>query len=248
VRGAVLTLVLADAELELVPEGIKGHPSVQASAQRRNVRAGRTILDSSAHHAAMRGLEDGERRGRPDIVHLFLLTALDSVLNLEGGLRVVVHTRNDERLSIAPETRIMRSYDRFLGLLEQVFREGQAGPRGMDPLLKLEPKVPLAEVLKRVGAERVVAFETPDQGAAQVDLAQALPPLAQAHGHVAVVIGGFPKGAYRSPVQELAQEQWSITPRTLSVWTAASEVLVHWAHATKGMEQHRGPPPQRPQE
>lgn len=236
----MLTLVLADAELELVPDGLVTHPAIQAAARRRGVRAGRTLLDSSAHHAAMRGLPDHDRRGRPDLVHLFLLTAMDSVLNLEGGLRVLVHTRNQEVLSIAPETRIMRNYDRFCGLLEQLFRQGEAGPPGQPPLLKLETHAPLAEVLKRVGADRVIALET---GGPPVDLAAALPPLAQANGHVAVILGGFPRGTYRSPVRELAHETWTLHADMLSVWVAAAELLVHWGHATRGMPQHRGPPP-----
>lgn len=241
----MLTLILADSELELVPEEVKGHPSVQAAAQRRGTRAVRTVLDSSAHHAAMRGLHDADRRGRPDIVHLFLLTALDSVVSLEGGLRVLVHTRNDEVITIDPETRIMRSFDRFCGLMEQLFRQGNAGPPGRAPLLTLQTNAPLAEVVKRTAADRVIALET---GGAPVDLAAALPPLAQAHGHVAVILGGFPKGGYRSPVATLAHETWTLHPQMLSVWVAASELLVHWGHATKGLPQHRGPPlPPRPE-
>lgn len=236
----MLTLILADSELELVPEELKAHPAVQASARRRGTRASRALLDSSAHHAAMHGLHDGDRRGRPDLVHLFLLTALDSVLNLEGGLRVLVHTRHDELITIAPETRIMRSFDRFCGLMEQLFRQGAAGPPGRAPLLTLQTGAPLAEVVKRTGADRVVALET---GAAAVDLAVALPPLARAHLHVAVVLGGFPKGGYSSAVAGIAHETWSIHPQMLSVWVAAAEVLVLWEHATRGMPQHRGPAP-----
>lgn len=238
----MLTLILADSELELVPEEVKGHPSVQAAAQRRGTRAARTLLDSSAHHGALKSLHDADRRGRPDIVHLFLLTALDSVLNLEGGLRVLVHTRHDELITIDPATRIMRNFDRFAGLCEQLFRQGQAGPPGRAPLLTLQTNAPLAEVVKRAGADRVIALET---GGATVDLAAALPPLAQANAHVAFLIGGFPKGGYRSPVKAIAHETWTLHPQMLSVWVAAAEILVNWENATRDMSQHRGPAPTR---
>lgn len=234
----MLTLLLADSELELVPEELKLHPAVQASARRRGRRAGRSLLDSSLHHAAMRGLPEADRRGRPDLVHLFLLTALDSVLNLEGGLRCLVHTRNDELVTVAPETRIMRNYERFLGLAEQLLREGHAGPRGQAPLLALERGVSLAEALKRAGAERSIAL---DPGGRRADLAAELPPLASRLSHVAFILGGFPKGAYRSPVASLADEVWSLHGQPLSVWVAAAEVLVHWESATRGMAWHRGP-------
>lgn len=238
--GAVLTLILADAELELVPEEIKAHPAVQAAAKRRGTRAARTILDSSAHHAAMRGLPDADRRGRPDLVHLFLLTALDSVLNQEGGLRIAIHTRNDELITIDPETRIMRSFDRFCGLAEQVFREGKAGPPGRAPLLAMEPKVSLADAVKRIGADRVIALDP--EGTA-TNLAEALPPVAASSGSVAFVVGGFPRGTYRSPIASFAQERWSIHPQALSVWVVASELIVNWENATRSLPQHRGRTP-----
>lgn len=237
----MLTLLLADSELELVPEELKMHPAVQAAARRRAARAARTLLDSSAHHAAMRSLPEAERRGRPDLVHLFLLTALDSVLNLDGGLRVLVHTRHDELLTVRPETRIMRSYDRFVGLMEQLFREGAVGPRGAGPLVTLEPKVPLAEAVKRAGAQRRIAL---DPGGRRVALAEELPRLAREHASVAVILGGFPHGGFRQPVASIADEVWSLHEASLSVWVAAAEVLVNWENATRDLPQHRGPKPQ----
>ncbi|MCA1814228.1 MAG: hypothetical protein LC624_09810 [Halobacteriales archaeon] len=236
----MLTLILADSELELVPEEVKTHPAVQAASQRRGKRAGRTLLDSSAHHAAMRQLHDSDRRGRPDIVHTALLVAMDSVLNLEGGLRVLIHTRNDELITLLPETRVMRNFDRFCGLMEQLFREGQAGPPGQPPLLTLQTGAKLAEVVQRIAAERVIAL---DEGGRTVLLDQELPKLAAAHTNLAFVLGGFPRGGFRSPVKDLAQEVWSIHPQGLSAWVAVAEVLVNWENATRGMPQHRGPPP-----
>jgi rRNA small subunit pseudouridine methyltransferase Nep1 len=226
----VLTLILADSELELVPEEVKTHPSVQASAQRRGKRAGRSLLDSSAHHGAMRQLPEGDRRGRPDIVHTTLLVAMDSVLNLEGGLRLLVHTRHDEVITIAPETRVMRSFDRFCGLMEQLFRDGKAGPEGMAPLLTLEPGVTLAQAVQRAGAERTLALDPAGQA---VRLAEALPKLAAQHAHVACIVGGFPRGGYRSPVKDIAQEVWRIHDKDLSAWVAAMELIVNWENATR---------------
>ena len=76
----MMHLVLADSELELVPKKIIKHPAV--------VKGKSKILDVSLHHTAMKILKDWRRRGRPDIVHFFLLLANDSILNKEGKLRV----------------------------------------------------------------------------------------------------------------------------------------------------------------
>jgi rRNA pseudouridine-1189 N-methylase Emg1 (Nep1/Mra1 family) len=104
----------------------------------------------------------------------------------------------------------------------------------------LEERVPLAEAVKRIGAQRVLALE---QGGRRVELSAELPALAQAHEHVAVILGGFPHGSFRSPVAGLAHETWSLSDASLSVWVAAAEVLVNWENATRGMPQHRGPKP-----
>ncbi|MGQ0537297.1 MAG: 16S rRNA methyltransferase [Methanobacteriota archaeon] len=225
----MLTLLLADAELEPVPDAIRDHSAVRAATARRGARPGRPLLDSSLHHAALRGVPDGDRRGRPDIVHLFLLSTLDSILNLDGGLRVAIHTRNDELITVRPDTRIMRSFDRFAGLMEQVFRDGKAGPADGPPLLSLSSGVPLREAVKRTEADHTIVL---DERAPHVDLPTALPPVAARHAHLAFVLGGFPKGAYKSDVAQLG-EPWSIDPRPLSAWIVASEIVAHWRHAAR---------------
>ncbi|HYT17864.1 MAG TPA: 16S rRNA methyltransferase, partial [Thermoplasmata archaeon] len=112
----MLTLVLADSELELVPPSIAGHPAIRTSARKRGRSPTSILLDSSLHHPALKGVPDGERRGRPDLVHGFVLLCLDSIVNQEGRLTTIVHTRHDDVLRFAPQTRIPRNYARFVGL------------------------------------------------------------------------------------------------------------------------------------
>lgn len=243
-RGAVLSLVLADSELEPVPEELREHRTVTKPARRKGTDPERLLLDSSIHHWAMdeHELPERERRGRPDLAHLFLLNALDSVLNLEGGLRTHVHTRNDEHVRIDPATRLVRAYPRFKGLMGQLFAEGEVGPADREPLMELAKPAPLAAVLDRIDADQVIAL---DPGGKAVEPAEELAWQAGEHEDLCIVLGGFPKGEYRSNVSKLADETWSIHPERLSVWTAASEVLVHWRHLTQGMSVHRGPQPDR---
>ena len=94
----------------------------------------------------MKKLEESERRGRPDIVHFALLEALGSPLNKERLLQTYVHTLKNHVITISPETRLPRNYDRFVGLMEQLFELGQVPPAGQI-LLKLELKT-LAELQK----------------------------------------------------------------------------------------------------
>lgn len=240
----MLTLVLADAELEQVPGAIHDHPQVTSPAHRRDVDPERLLLDSNVHHHAMRDaeLDEHRRRGRPDIAHLFLLTVLESTLNLEGGLRTILHTRNDERIDVAPETRIPRSTERFKGLLEAVFEEGQAGPPDRDPLLAMTSHAPLSAILKQAEPDHVIGL---DPGGDRVEPTDEIPHLAGEHDDVAVVLGGFPRGDYASPVDTLADELWSVHDDRLVVWSAASEIVVPWRRLTEGISPHRGPAPER---
>src|SRR5213593_1896035 len=147
----MLTLILADTELERVPTAIQRHPSVRASARRRGKSPTSVLLDSSFHHAALEKVPEGERRGRPDIAHIVLVVALDSILNLEGGLRLFIHTRNDEVIQFAPETRIPKNYTRFVGLMEDLFEKGEVPDE--KPLIRMDREVTLAQLLAKLGGE-----------------------------------------------------------------------------------------------
>ena len=61
------------------------------------------------------------KRGRPDIVHLTLLSICTSPAFYENKIRVFVHTVNNEIISINNNTRLPKSYHRFQGLIEKLF-------------------------------------------------------------------------------------------------------------------------------
>jgi rRNA small subunit pseudouridine methyltransferase Nep1 len=219
----MLHLFLVDAELERVPDAMRGHPQVAESARRWGTSPSKMLLDSSLHYAALRKVPDGERRGRPDLVHMFLLTVLESIPNKRGQVRVTIHTRNDDVVRIEPDTRLVRNYPRFCGLLQQLFERGTVGePR---PLLTLERDTTLATLL---------AQERPDRTLVMDPAGVQRPPAQLFDGgdpdrNVAVLIGGFPSGDYRSPLPADAARV-SIAPEPLTVWTVAAEILAHYPH------------------
>jgi len=216
----MLTIVLADSELELVPPEIQHHPAIRSYAKKRGVSPTTILLDSSFHHPAMRRLDQGERRGRPDIIHLFMLLCLDSMLNAEGRLRAIVHTRNNEMIVATPDTRIPKNYTRFVGLMEDLFENGRVPTEGT-PLITLEGGKDLAAILGSIGGKKVAL----DPGGKAVDMRRYL---ARKKGDITMVVGGFPHGEYNSPVKELCDEAISIYPSPLKVWTVVAEVLVNY--------------------
>jgi rRNA small subunit pseudouridine methyltransferase Nep1 len=219
--GDVLTLVLADSELEVVPASIAGHPAVRTSAKRRGRSPTTILLDSSLHHPALRKFPEGERRGRPDIAHLFLLLCLDSVLNAQGQLRTIVHTRNDDVIRVAPETRLPKNFPRFVGLVEDLFLKG-AVPEDK-PLLRLERGVSLERLLAEFTGPKWVFRE----GGESVNL---WTEFAKLEGDLVAVVGGFPHGDFRSPVAKLCDRAVSIHEEPLRAWTVTSEILVAYRH------------------
>ncbi|MBU0623991.1 MAG: 16S rRNA methyltransferase, partial [Candidatus Thermoplasmatota archaeon] len=113
--------MLADSELELVPQEIVNERCILNNARARGKAPEKILLDASHHHPAFGKLPDSERRGRPDIVHFFLMLCIDSDLSAEGKLRVFVHTRNNDVIAVNPETRLPPHYPRFVGLIESLY-------------------------------------------------------------------------------------------------------------------------------
>jgi len=217
-RGEVV-LILAESALETVPREIVSHPSVKKWALRRGKSPSETLLDISIHYHAMRNLPNREKRGRPDIVHISLLEALSSPLNLEGKLKVVVHTIGDYVLFVDPRTRIPRNYMRFVGLVEQAFKYGKVPPDSEKPLIEVVA-LSFPKLLQELGVERVVLLDE----AGTKDRPEAVCSKALLEG-LPIVIGGFQHGDFSPVLKSYAKYVYSIYRRPLDTWAVVSRVL-----------------------
>lgn len=217
-----MVLILAESALETIPERLWGHPAIRSYARKRGKKPRQLILDRSYHHAAMKALPNNEKRGRPDIVHFVLLEALGSPLNREGLLQTYVHTLNDLIISVNPETRLPRNYNRFIGLMERLFEDGRVPPSGR-ALLKLERKA-LPELVSEVKPDHTLAFSregerrTLEEAFLRVSGLQKL----------AVMIGGFPHGHFTKTTVQLANEVVCIDVETLEAWTVAARAIYEY--------------------
>jgi len=228
----MLNLVLAESALELVPQSLRSHPSVSKRARLLRKNGGAMLLDRSYHHAAMLSLKDGQRRGRPDIVHLCLLNALGTPLNREGLLRTIVHTREDKVISIRPETRLPRNYDRFVGLIEQLYRSGMV-PESGQALLEIQDKG-LSELAGELGASRIVALSRAGvESTVEKVIASVV-----GESNPLFLIGGFPTGRFTPGTLKLADNVFSIDPETLDGWVVVSR-LVHEYERAIGLPEKR---------
>ena len=170
----------------------------------------------------MKKLEQNEKRGRPDIVHFSLLEALGSPLNKEGLLQTYVHSIKNYVISVNPKTRLPRNYDRFLGLMEQLFELGRAPPTGQT-LLKLEAQT-LPQLLHNIAATHVIALSR--RGSPQT-LEESVSRLS-AEKMPVVIIGAFPHGHFNEATIKLADRLICVDTEMLEAWTMTSRIIYEY--------------------
>ncbi|MHC1605731.1 MAG: 16S rRNA methyltransferase [Candidatus Methanofastidiosia archaeon] len=200
----MLKIILAESELELIPEEVKSHPSLRKLFRRKSS----VLLDSNYHHKAMRKLPDSYRRGRPDIIHICALCVLESPLNKNGGLEFYIHTRNDEVIHVSPFWKVPKSYNRFVGLMEQLFEKRTIKAQERE-LLRMEKKK-LGTLIDEISSGmKVKVMHYEGSSYASED-------------NCVVIVGGFPHGDF---INELSYEKFSIFSEELVAWSVLNHVV-----------------------
>jgi len=208
----ILTFFLVESALELVPERIRAHGSVKAWCRRFGRRPGEAVLDVNYMRDAMKGIPDAGRRGRPDIVHYFLLNVMEGPAGRKGLVDVYIHTYGGSTFYVEPGTRIPRSYARFIGIMAQVLR-GVDTPR-IHPVSRTPQEIIRA---KKKEGYRVVGMDVKGE--------RVLPENVLGRDSV-VVIGGFQKGEIRG---DYCVEKWvSLGGETYPTWVIGAEVVAGW--------------------
>lgn len=208
--------------MELVPKSLWSHPAVSKRAKLLGKGLGEMLLDRSYHHAAMLSLQDNQKRGRPDIIHICLLNALGTPLNREGLLRTVVHTREDKVISVHPETRLPRNYDRFVGLMEQLYCLGRV-PEAGQALLEIRDEG-LSRLVGELGATRVLALS---RAGVKSTVEEVVGSIVE-ESNPLFLIGGFPTGRFTPETLKLADNVFSIDPETLDAWVVVARLVYEY--------------------
>lgn len=218
----MLTLAIVESALETVPKEISNHPDVLREARIKKKRPTELILDSGKHYRAMKRLRDPEKRGRPDIVHFCLLLSLDSPVNKRGALRVIIHTLDDKIIYVNPKLRLPRTYGRFCGLMEKLFKEEEIKADG-EPLLRIE-EGDTRKLLDRMGGKKIVFSPEGEK----IDLGK-LSPLFKKEKDIGVLIGGFSHGKFSEEFNQCINSfkipKFSLGDEEFAAWTVVSLVL-----------------------
>lgn len=211
--------MIAEAAIETVPAEIANHPAVASRARKLGLKASETLLDRSYHHAAMKGLQENWKRGRPDIVHFSLMEALATPLFASGGLDVFIHTYCNKVITLAAGLRIPKSYFRFEGVMASLFRDGVVKSDDGKKLLEMQDSS-IAELLQDIEADKVVGLSS-----AGVQLTAEQVVAKNNAGYCAFIVGAFPKGHFSEKTTQLFNCTYSIEDMGLEAHVVIARVL-----------------------
>lgn len=212
-------MLFAESSIERVPPNISKHPSVLASAKRYRKDPSKLLLDRAYHHHAMHRLRDDHKRGRPDILHFCLLESLGSILSRKGLLKVYAHTYDGGLIIVNPSTRLPRVYDRFKGLIEDLYEKRIIRSDGRT-MLRLEEKS-LSEFLMTIKPSIVIGTSEEGKLVTPPQLAETV----LKNESTLIVVGAYPKGAYNASTASLFDQTYSIYRKPLEAWTVTSRIL-----------------------
>ena len=213
----MLSLILAESSLELVPIELQHHPSVLTHSKKRGKKPSEILLDISWHFAAMKNIENEIKRGRPDLIHTSLLSICASPLYLEKKIAVYIHTINNQVIRLRNEVRIPKSYHRFEGLIEQLFLEKEI--RSNDDILLELTEMDFKNLIDLISPSNVVGFSTSGKIDSFENIAKNL------KKDSCIVIGGFQKGHFSDKIKNKLDKISSINTRSLELHVVTSRIL-----------------------
>jgi rRNA small subunit pseudouridine methyltransferase Nep1 len=137
--------VLAESALEIIPTELMNNYLIINYSKKVGKPVGEVFLDKSYHYSAMKekNIDFIWKRGRPDIIHICLLSILSTPLFYKNLVDVYVHTIDNKVIFLGEQVRIPKSYKRFEGLMIKLYQEKEIKSDKKESnkyLLKVEKK------------------------------------------------------------------------------------------------------------
>ena len=216
----MLYIILAESSLELIPKQIHSHPSVTSYSKKFKKIPSNTLLDNSWHFGAMKGLDNEIKRGRPDIIHLTLLSLCTTPVFYENKIKVFVHTVNNEVISINNNTRLPKSYHRFQGLMEKLFHTKKI--EFEDEILMEMKNSSLSQLISKIKPTQIIGLTTQGQKISLDKLVE------QIEENSCIILGGFQKGHFSNETQKIIDKSFSINDFSLEAHLVASRLAYEY--------------------
>lgn len=216
----MISLILAESALELVPLELQNHPSVLSHAQKLGKHSSEILLDNSWHFAAMKGIENEIKRGRPDLVHFSILEATTIPLYLKNKIKIYIHTINDKVISIGENVHIPKSYHRFEGLIEKLFLEKTIQSDG-NVLLEIQQKS-FFELVNEINPSKVIGLSTKGKPSSFEKISSEIT------DNACLVIGGFQKGHFTESTKSKINHLFSIDELSYEAHVVIARILYEY--------------------
>jgi rRNA small subunit pseudouridine methyltransferase Nep1 len=216
----LLSLVIAESALELVPVELQRHNSVIASARRFNKKPSEILLDISWHFAAMKGIKNEIKRGRPDLVHFSLLESCSIPLYFENKLNVFVHTIDDKVISLGQNVRLPKSYHRFIGLVEKLYATGRIEENN-NTLLEIK-EMNFGDLIKKINPKQTIALSSKGIKSSYQKVAEEM------DDDTCLVVGGFSKGQFSDKNKDYFNKIVLVDKNPLEAHIIISRVLYEY--------------------
>ncbi len=215
-----LSLILAESSLEMIPMNIQNHPSVISHSKKLGKPPGEILLDNSWHYAAMKGIQNENKRGRPDIVHFSLLEACSIPLYFEKKLSVYVHTLNDKVIKVGDRIHLPKSFHRFTGLIEKLFHEKRIESEGK-MLLEMND-TSFSKLIEEINPKNIIGLSSLGESSSYGDVAKSLTE------NSCVVIGGFQKSHFSESIVSKIDHLVSIDSNSLESHIVTARILYEY--------------------
>jgi rRNA small subunit pseudouridine methyltransferase Nep1 len=216
----MISLILSESSLELVPSELKHHPSVISHARKLGKHPSEILLDNSWHFAAMKGIENEMKRGRPDLVHFSILEATTIPLYLQNKMKLYVHTLDDKVISFGKNVHIPKSYHRFEGVIEKLYQEKEITTND-DVLLEIEEKT-FSELLDEINPSKVFGFSTKGTKSTYEKIAKEIT------DDACIVVGGFQKGHFSDSVESKMTDLYSVGDESFEGHVVVARMLYEY--------------------
>ena len=216
----MISLILAESALELVPLELRDHPSVLSHAQKLGKDPSEILLDNSWHFAAMKGINNEIKRGRPDLVHFSILEATTIPLYLQNKIKIYIHTIDDKVIYIGENVHIPKSYHRFEGLIEKLFLEKTIR---FDTSILLEIKEKsFSELINEIKPSKIIGFSTKGK----LDSFEKIS--SEISDNTCLIVGGFQKGHFSESIKNKINHLFSVDNLSYEAHVVIARILYEY--------------------
>jgi len=216
----MISLIISESSLELIPFELEDHPSVVSHARKLGKYPSDILLDNSWHFAAMKGIKNEIKRGRPDLVHFSILEATTIPLYLQNKLNIFVHTVDDKVIRFGKNVHLPKSYHRFEGVIEKLYQEKKIMAKN-ELLLEIKEQT-FSELIDEINPSKIFGFSTEGQLSSYEKIA------AQISDNSCIIIGGFQKGHFSDSIQNKITDLYSIGNESFESHVITSRILYEY--------------------